>query len=40
MVLAPGFCVGHGNGLLLGYLTYRSGVVPDTWPCWASSAAP
>jgi uncharacterized protein DUF4386 len=27
-VLGPGFIVGLGNGLLLGYLMYRSGLVP------------
>jgi hypothetical protein len=27
-LLGPGFCVGVGNGLLLGYLMYRSGLVP------------
>ena len=27
-LLGPGFVVGIGNGMLLGYLTYRSGVVP------------
>ena len=27
-VLGPGLVVGIGNGLLLGYLMYRSGLVP------------
>jgi hypothetical protein len=27
-LLGPGFVVGVGNGLLLGYLMYRSGIVP------------
>ena len=27
-LLGPGFCVGIGNGLILGYLMYRSGLVP------------
>ena len=27
-ILGPGFIVGIGNGLLLGYLMYRSGLVP------------
>jgi hypothetical protein len=27
-VLGPGFVVGLGNGLMLGYLMYRSGLVP------------
>src|SRR5947209_4195731 len=32
-VLGPGWVVGWGNGLLLGYLMYRSGLVPRraTW---------
>ena len=27
-LLGPGFVVGLGNGLILGYLMYRSGLVP------------
>ncbi len=27
-ILGPGFVVGVGNGLMLGYLMYRSGLVP------------
>ena len=27
-LLGPGFCSGIGNGLVLGYLMYRSGLVP------------
>jgi Domain of unknown function (DUF4386) len=27
-LLGPGFCAGIGNGLLLGYLMYKSGLVP------------
>ncbi len=27
-ILGPGFAVGIGNGLILGYLMYRSGLVP------------
>ena len=30
-LLGPGFIVGIGNGLLLGYLMYRSGLVPWAW---------
>ncbi|HXJ63355.1 MAG TPA: DUF4386 domain-containing protein, partial [Actinomycetota bacterium] len=32
-LLGPGFVVGIGNGLILGYLMYRSGLVPRrmTW---------
>ena len=28
-LLGPGFCVGIGNGLMLGYMMYRSGLVPQ-----------
>lgn len=28
LLLGPAFCAGFGNGLLLGYLMYRSGLVP------------
>jgi hypothetical protein len=28
-LLGPGFCAGLGNGLMLGYLMYRSALVPD-----------
>jgi uncharacterized transporter YbjL len=27
-LLGPAFCAGFGTGLLLGYLTYKSGLVP------------
>jgi hypothetical protein len=27
-LVGPGFCVGIGNGIVLGYLMYRSGLVP------------
>ena len=27
-MLGPGFVVGVGNGLIMGYLAYRSGLVP------------
>ena len=27
-LLGPAFCAGFGNGILLGYLMYRSGLVP------------
>ena len=27
-LLGPGFCAGFGNGVLLGYLMYKSGLVP------------
>ena len=29
----PGLVVGFGNGLILGYLMYRSGLVPHEWRC-------
>jgi hypothetical protein len=31
-LLGPGFTVGIGNGLMLGYLMYRSGLVPRWMP--------
>jgi uncharacterized protein DUF4386 len=37
-VLGPGFVVGVGNGLLLGYLMYRSALVPRGMALWGSSA--
>lgn len=37
-LLGPQFCAGFGNGLLLGYLMYKSGSSHRAWPCWASSA--
>jgi hypothetical protein len=39
-LLGPGFFVGVGNGLMLGYLMHRSALVPGAWPCWGSSAVP
>ncbi|GGV36757.1 hypothetical protein GCM10010182_71190 [Actinomadura cremea] len=32
-LLGPAFCAGFGNGLLLGYLMYRSGLVPRPMAC-------
>ena len=32
-LLGPGWVVGFGNGLILGYLMYRSELVPRRW-CW------
>jgi Domain of unknown function (DUF4386) len=32
-LLGPGWVVGWGNGLILGYLMYRSQLVPRRW-CW------
>ncbi len=37
-LLGPGFIVGWGNGLILGYLMYRSGVLFDWWD--AGTAVP
>ena len=31
-LLGPGWVVGWGNGLILGYMMYRSGLVPRPWP--------
>src|SRR6187551_3408443 len=31
-LLGPGWVVGWGNGLILGYLMYRSRLVPRPWP--------
>jgi hypothetical protein len=31
-LLGPGWVVGWGNGLILGYLMYRSELVPRPWP--------
>src|SRR5579884_4274035 len=31
-LLGPGWVVGWGNGLLLGYMMYRSQLVPRPWP--------
>ena len=31
-LLGPGMIVPFGNGLILGYLMYRSGLVPRPWP--------
>ena len=31
-LLGPGMVVPFGNGLILGYLMYRSGLVPRPWP--------
>lgn len=38
-ILGPGFVVGIGNGLLLGYLMYQSGSCHASWPCSGSSEA-
>jgi hypothetical protein len=32
-LLGPGWVVGWGNGLILGYLMYKSELVPRRW-CW------
>ena len=33
-LLGPGFVVGVGNGLMLGYLMYVTGLVPRPWRYW------
>jgi uncharacterized protein DUF4386 len=38
-LLGPGFCVGV-NGLLLGYLFYRSGLVPRWWAMFGLVGGP
>jgi uncharacterized protein DUF4386 len=38
--LGPGFVVGIGNGLLLGYLMYRSQLVPRRWAMLGLVAGP
>ncbi len=30
-LLGPGFVVGWGNGLILGYMMYKTGLVPRAW---------
>jgi hypothetical protein len=39
-LLGPGFVVGIGNGLLLGYLMYRTGLVPRWMAVLAMAAGP
>src|SRR3954470_12056181 len=39
-LLGPAFCAAVGNGLILGYLMLRSGLVPRRSPSSASSPAP
>jgi hypothetical protein len=36
--IGPGFFVGVGNGLILGYMMYKSGWSPGGWRCSGSSA--
>ena len=31
--LGPSFVVGVGNGCILGYMMYRTGLVPRGWQC-------
>ena len=38
-ILGPGFIVGWGNGLLLGYLMYGSGLMPRRLAMFGSSGA-
>jgi hypothetical protein len=37
-LLGPAFCAGFGNGILLGYLMYRSGLVPRPWAIFGMAA--
>ena len=39
-LFGPGLVVGFGNGLMLGYLMYRSGLVPRRMAMLGSSAGP
>jgi uncharacterized protein DUF4386 len=39
-LIGPTFCAGFGNGILLGYLMYRSGLVPRPWAVLALIAGP
>jgi Domain of unknown function (DUF4386) len=37
-VLGPAYCAGFGNGILLGYLMFRSGLVPRPWAMFGMAA--
>jgi hypothetical protein len=37
-LLGPAYCAGFGNGILLGYLMYRSGLVPRPWAIFGMAA--
>jgi len=37
-LLGPAFCAAFGNGILLGYLMYRSGLVPRPWAIFGMAA--
>jgi hypothetical protein len=39
-LLGPGWVVGWGNGLILGYLMYRTGLVPRPWPWFGLIGGP
>ena len=39
-ILGPGWTVGWGNGLILGYMMYRTGLVPRAWACLGLVAGP
>jgi hypothetical protein len=39
-LMGPGFCVGIGNGLILGYLMYRSGLMPRRLPLFGLIGGP
>ncbi len=36
-LFGPGFIVPWGNGVILGYLMYSSGLVRGAWPGWDGS---
>jgi hypothetical protein len=39
-LLGPGWVVGWGNGLILGYMMYRSQLVPRPWPWFGMIGGP
>ena len=39
-ILGPGWMVGWGNGLILGYMMYRTGLVPRAWTYLAFIGGP
>jgi hypothetical protein len=39
-LLGPGWVVGWGNGLILGYMMYRSRLVPRPWPWFGMIGGP
>ena len=39
-LLGPAFCAGFGNGILLGYMMFRSGLVPRRLATWGIVGGP